>query len=46
MVSFEINLAAKKEFKKGMGNHYTYVLSGAGAEIPEDLSVSELMERL
>lgn len=43
-LNFEIKLTAIKEFKKGMGTHYPYVLSGAGAVIPEDLSVSELME--
>lgn len=43
---FEIKLAAIKEFKKGMGTHYPYVLSGAGAAISEDLSVPELIERL
>lgn len=44
-LNFEIKLTAIKEFKKGMGTHYPYVLSGAGAVIPEDLSVPELMER-
>lgn len=44
MLSFKIKLAAIKEFKKGMATHYPYVLSGAGAVIPEDLSVPELME--
>lgn len=45
-LNFEIKLVAIKEFKKGMGTHYPYVLSGAGAEIPENLSVPELMEQL
>ena len=45
-LNFEIKLTAIKEMKKGMGTHYPYVLSGAGAVIPEDLSVPELMERL
>ena len=45
-LNFEIKLVAIKELKKGMGSHYPYVLSGAGAEIPEDLSVSEFMEQL
>ena len=44
-LNFEIKLTAIKEMKKGMGTHYPYVLSGAGAVIPEDLSVPELMER-
>lgn len=45
-LNFEIKLTAIKEMKKGMGTHYPYVLSGAGAVIPEDLSVPELVERL
>lgn len=44
-LNFEIKLTAIKEMKKGMGTHYPYVLSGAGAVIPEDLSVPELMEQ-
>ena len=43
-LNFEIKLTAIKEMKKGMGTHYPYVLSGAGAVIPEDLSVPELVE--
>jgi hypothetical protein len=45
-LNFEIKLTAIKEIKKGMGTHFPYVLSGAEAVIPEDLSVPELMERL
>lgn len=45
-MTFEITLTEIKEFKKGTGTHYPYVLSGAGESIPEDYFIEDLINKI
>ena len=45
-MTFDITLTEIKEFKKGTGTHYPYVLSGVGESIPENYFIDDLIEKI